>query len=55
MFEQFGNDLGIGVRLEGEALGPKELAQILEVGEDPVVDDDELVGVVGPLRMRVVL
>ena len=48
------DDLGVGVRLERDALGLQLRAQLAEVLHDAVLDDHQLAGVVG-MRMGVAL
>ena len=49
------DDLRVGLGLEPEALGLEEGLDVLVVGDDPVVDDDEAVVVARGLRVRVAL
>ena len=53
--DQLGNDLGVGLGLKHEALGHQELLDVLVVGDDAIVDHDELVVVSRHQVTRLVL
>ena len=53
VLDQLGNHLGVGVRLELVTFALQEKLDVLVVCDDTVVNDDELVFVVRPLRVRV--
>lgn len=53
--DELGDDLGVGVALEAEALVLQEDLHLLVVGDDPVVHDEERMMGVGAVRVRVQL
>ena len=51
--DQLGNDLGVCLGLKHESLGHQELLYVLEVGDDAVVDHNEIVVVSRHLVTRI--
>jgi hypothetical protein len=49
---ELGNALGIGLRLELEALSGEEGLELLVVGDDAIVDDGEFPGGIGSVMCR---
>ena len=52
MLDQLGHAFSVGLRLEDVALLHQELLDVVVVRDDPVVDDDEPVGLIGPKFMN---
>ena len=53
MFDELGNDLGVGVRLELVALVLQKHLDVLVVGQNPIVHHDKIVVVARALGVRI--